>query len=220
MHMDATGQSPEFEAAFGLFKHLNTEELQSVISDDNKFEEILKDVKQDHLDKEKEILLVSNRSLAEYNLKSEPELNEMKQKLVELSELAERMYLSIEEKSLSLNSKFGTNSTESLVSRSKAAVAQKEQESDRIADDFLNRELTLETFLEQFLPCRTAMHLRRVKADKIVELLKRREPNHISNSAPYNNIEPSNFSSNLYRPPIPYPLGHDNGMPTPSLFRY
>lgn len=50
------------------------------------------------LEAEKEMLTVSNRSLAEFNLSKESQLNDGKQQLKELTEQGEKLLLSIKEK--------------------------------------------------------------------------------------------------------------------------
>lgn len=57
------------------------------------FKNYLKDV-----EAEKESLLVSNNSLAEFNLSKEPELVERREKIVELSERGEELTKNVEDK--------------------------------------------------------------------------------------------------------------------------
>lgn len=54
----------------------------------------------------------------------------------------------------------------------KATAAESEEKSDQIAENFLDRGLTIDEFLEQFKSSRTEMHLRKLKADKMQELLR------------------------------------------------
>jgi hypothetical protein len=39
-------KEPDYPAALGLFSHLNAEELKELLNDDNKFDDMMKDVKQ------------------------------------------------------------------------------------------------------------------------------------------------------------------------------
>lgn len=48
-------------------------------------------------DVEKEMIIASNRSLAEFNLSKEPELEEMKQQILEKSEAGEQLCTRIQE---------------------------------------------------------------------------------------------------------------------------
>ena len=45
-----------------------------------------------------------------------------------------------------------------------------EEESDNIADRFLTNELSVETFLQDYIKIRTDCHLQKLKADKIKKL--------------------------------------------------
>lgn len=54
----------------------------------------------------------------------------------------------------------------------KASSAESEERSEKISEDFLGSDITIDQFLEQFKPSRMEMHLRKLKADKMQELLR------------------------------------------------
>lgn len=113
-------QEPDYPAALACLTHLTADELKELLNDDNKFEEIIKDVKQvrgfyfiiiynnfrhftgylflqfKDLETEKEMLIASNRSLAEFNLSQEPDLEERKRQLLESSERGEKLCQNVE----------------------------------------------------------------------------------------------------------------------------
>ncbi len=53
-----------------------------------------------------------------------------------------------------------------------AEAASAEEQSEEIAEKWLESSLPVDEFLEEFLSVRTKAHLRRVKADKMAELLR------------------------------------------------
>lgn len=77
----------------------------------------------------------------------------------------------------------------------------------KVAEKFLAGDIEVDEFLEQFLSRRKLMHLRKVKVDKIREIMRKS-----SHSSPY-------FTSNFpgIAPSIPYPTGPVSmPMPVPS----
>ncbi|KAG5894717.1 hypothetical protein JTB14_006137 [Gonioctena quinquepunctata] len=209
---------------------LNNDELDAIMNDDEKIQEILTQLDQSYLkeiENEKENIMASNKSMAEFNLSKEPELVEGREKLQEVSEMGEQLTKSVEEKTEELRSKGGDMSLETALALLQTAASEMEEESDKIAKKYLESEVELEDFVDDFLEKRKIMHLRLVKSEKLAKLLQR-DPS-IGNSnyinAPPMNINsnyfpgiPSNIPSNLPYPvgppSVPYPTGHLN-MPMP-----
>lgn len=101
----------------------------------------------------------------------------------------------------------------------KAVAAESEEKSDKIAEDFLESSLSIDEFLEQFKLSRMEMHLRKLKVDKMQELLRQG-----SGSSAQNNYPPGGMS-NFYGPnpgAMPYPSMQAGGypmMPMPPNYR-
>ncbi|XP_011299472.1 vacuolar protein sorting-associated protein 37B-like isoform X2 [Fopius arisanus] len=75
------------KAALSMLNHLSNTDLGEILNDDGRFEEVVNDIKQfEELESEKEVLIAGNRSLAEVNLEKQPQLEENKKTLHELSE--------------------------------------------------------------------------------------------------------------------------------------
>lgn len=109
---------------------------------------------------------------------------------------------------------------ENMLDILKASAAESEENSDKIAQDFLANSLTIDEFLEQFKTSRIEMHLRKLKADKMQELLRQGAGNPNASQMSY---PPGN--SNFYGAPshgMPYPSGQPGGypmMPMPPNYR-
>ncbi|XP_015592839.1 vacuolar protein sorting-associated protein 37B [Cephus cinctus] len=210
-------EEPDIPAALGLLSHLNNEELRELLNDDRKFEDIVKDVKQfKELETEKEMLMASNRSLAEYNLAMQPELEEGKQVLKKLSEKGSQLCSSVQEKLIERKEKLGSMTVDTALDLLQAAAAEIEEESEKLAEKFLAGDMEVDEFLEQFLTPRNLMHLRKVKVDKMRELM-RRPPTHAAPGCP-GYPSASNFPG--MGPSVPYPMGPVSmPMPVPPLYR-
>ncbi|KAG8230660.1 hypothetical protein J437_LFUL010679 [Ladona fulva] len=215
---------------------LDDNALKELLNDDAKCDEMVKDMKEfKDLETEKEVLMASNKSLAEYNLSKEPELTEGKQRLAEISETASDVYKSVENKLAELKQRSGNLSVETTLALLQTAAAQTEEESENLAEKFLGGDLEVDSFLEQFAILRKLMHLRRVKADKMAEILTKRRPDHLkgsdssfmpaslSPSAVGNTQPPIPTTGPMIYPPAgaqtPYPVGPIT-MPMPSSFGF
>ncbi|XP_011871436.1 PREDICTED: vacuolar protein sorting-associated protein 37B isoform X1 [Vollenhovia emeryi] len=199
--MYKSSQEPDIPAALGLLSHLNNDELKELLNDDGKFEDIVKDIKQfKDLETEKEMLMASNRSLAEFNLAKQPELEDDKRALKELSEQANQLCTSVRSKIEEMRDKSGTMTVDTALDLLQAAAAEIEEESEGLAEKFLAGDIEVDEFLDQFLSRRKLMHLRKVKVDKLRELMRKGH----SNSTPGYPIA-SNFPG--MTPSIPYPTG-------------
>lgn len=94
------------------------------------------------------------------------------------------------------------------------AAAEGEEASDQIVKQFLDKELQIDGFLEQFMVSRKTMHLRKLKAEKMNELIWKGGAN-----SGFNNYNRSFYP---YQPTVgggvnvPYPIGIN--MPMPGNF--
>ncbi|OAD52460.1 Vacuolar protein sorting-associated protein 37B [Eufriesea mexicana] len=204
-------QEPDVPAALGLLSHLTNDELKELLNDDTKFEDIVKDVQFKNLETEKELLMASNTSQAEFNLSKQPELQKGKQILKELSEKGSRLCSSVAAKLDKIKNQSGEMTAATALDLLQTAAAEIEEESETIAEKFLAGDMGVDEFLEQFLSRRKLMHLRKVKVDKLRELIKK------SHTATSDSGYPiaSNFHS--IAPAIPYPAGPVSmPMPVPS----
>ncbi|XP_039299254.1 uncharacterized protein LOC111057516 isoform X3 [Nilaparvata lugens] len=131
MFIDNHPRKQDYTSAMSLLAHLNVDELREVLNDERKFEELIKDVKElKTVEAEKEILIASNRSLAEFNLSQEPILMKGRQAILELSEKGEEYSQNIEKKMNELNSRSGGRSLETAFALLQMAAAEIEEESD------------------------------------------------------------------------------------------
>lgn len=113
-------------------------------------------------------------------------------------------------------SKSNNISQDTALALLQSAAAEAEDESEKIYQQFLDKELTnIDAFLDQFITTRKKMHERKLKADKMVELMR-------SQSSRNSNVYPqSRGNSGLPYPMsgVGYPTG-PTGMPMPGLPHY
>merc|ERR1719510_2394346 len=126
------------------------------------------------LQEEKEMLLTSNKSLAEYNLSQEPIVREAKARLQEKYQTAQQLGQEVRSLKAALDTKQGNVSPDTLLALLEAANQEVEEESEQMTDAFLSSGDNLDEFLEQYHEKRKLAHPRRVKVDKLKELIRGR----------------------------------------------
>ncbi|NXP25787.1 VP37C protein, partial [Scytalopus superciliaris] len=124
---------------------------------------------------EREMALASNRSLAEANLEFREPLesgrSDLSRKYLELRELAGKCR-EHKEKLEKLSASLRPRSLLELLQVESQKV---EEESEEMAERFLEGEVPLETFLERFSQLRRVSHLRRVRVEKLQDIVRKSE---------------------------------------------
>lgn len=118
-----------------------------------------------------------------------------------------------------LESKSGDMNQDTALALLQAASATSEEESDAVVKQFMDKEVVIDAFLEQFIRTRKTMHLRKLKADKMIELIRQSKQS-VDQHRPYSGFYPAPA---MPYPPVgggavPYPMGPMMGMPMPGQF--
>lgn len=193
---------------------LSSDDLKDLLNDDDKLEQKV-DESIVKLESQKAYLLSENRNKAEANISKEPQLIEYRGKINDLLEEGKVLCSSIQEKVNQVKEKSGTSNPETALALLQAAAAEMEEESDKIAEQFYEKEIQVEDFIEKFLESRRTMHLRKFKAEKMTELMRTSQ-----NPSSNNSYNPAAFFPQPNIPPyptsgggVPYPTGPMMPMP-------
>lgn len=218
----ASQQSPDYPMALSKIQVMSKEELDELLNDDEKFDDYIRSLQQiKQLYSEKEELMTSNKSLAEYNISQEPDIRSKRQQLAEKHREAIEMVEQLKRTRQDLEAKSGNYKPDELYSLLQISSTEVEQDSDKIADEFLEgdaSESNVDAFLEKFLEKRRLYHMRNVKLNKIKEIIERKNtnltPSRRAPQAPPLQSAPQ--SSQGYRPNIPYSITSPMGAPPPT----
>ncbi|NXG13880.1 VP37C protein, partial [Grallaria varia] len=124
---------------------------------------------------EREMALASNRSLAEQNLEFREPLelgrSRLSQKYLELREVAGKC----RERKEKLEKFAAALEPRTLLELLQVESQKVEEESEKMAEKFLEGEVPLETFLERFSLLRRLSHLRRVRVEKLQDIVRKSE---------------------------------------------
>ncbi|XP_054714185.1 vacuolar protein sorting-associated protein 37B-like [Uloborus diversus] len=165
--------TPDYSHLTGFIKHLNADELKDILNNDEKSEDIIKDLKQvKDIEAEREMLIASNRSISEYNLSKKDIIQEQKKELDESYQRALELKTLLLKSKSQIESKIGVQSEETILALLQAATSEIDEEAEATVDVFLKGEITVEDFLEKYLELRKLAHLRRIKSEKLAKLLQ------------------------------------------------
>ncbi|KAM3622720.1 uncharacterized protein V6R79_002402 [Siganus canaliculatus] len=154
---------------------LNQSELQELLDNPERVESMaLESDEIQNIQLEREMALASNRSLAEQNLDMKPRLESQKELLVERYSQLEAVRETYRQHSSLRDGMVGQVSPEALFSRLQTEGGKTEAESETLADEFLEGSLPLDSFLDRFLSLRSLAHKRRVRIEKLQEILRQR----------------------------------------------
>lgn len=203
---------------------LSSEELKDLLNNDEKLDTQIDSVLE-ILKAQKDSLFSENRSKAERNIEKQPQIVELKSKIAELNDEGKQCCEAVQEKLSQIKEKSGGVSQETALALLQTAAAESEEASDAIVKQFTDNEINVEAFLEEFLPARKTMHLRKLKAEKMQELMRPQAqtgpnpaPRNIGGGPAYGNIPSSGFYPAYGGGGVPYPMGPMMPMPPPRPY--
>merc|ERR1719211_1016842 len=129
----ASQQSPDYPMALSKIQIMSKEELDELLNDDEKFDDYIRSLQQiKQLYSEKEELMTSNKSLAEYNLSQEPDIRSKREILAEKHREAIAIVEKVKQTRTELESKSGIYKPDELYSLLQISSTEVEQESEKI----------------------------------------------------------------------------------------
>ncbi|XP_044310712.1 vacuolar protein sorting-associated protein 37A isoform X1 [Varanus komodoensis] len=170
---------PEIPDAFSELSELSISQL----TDMNEQEDILLEqfvtlpqLKQVVTDKDD--LVKSIEALAKKNLLLEPTLETKRQAVFDKYEQLTQLKAAFEKKMQRQHELSESCSASALQARLKVAAHEAEEESDTIAEDFLEGKTEIDDFLSSFMEKRTICHCRRAKEEKLQQAIAMRSQFH------------------------------------------
>ncbi|XP_062310119.1 VPS37B subunit of ESCRT-I a [Osmerus eperlanus] len=160
-------------SSFGsMFNSYSIAQLNELLEDDEKLNRFVQDMEEiQQVQQKKEMLLTSNRSLAEQNLVLQPTLEEQKNKLTKRYCLLQEGFEAYQLRKSTLDHKSGNSSLDMLLALLQAEGAKIEEETENMAESFLDGDIMMEAFVDDYHSKRKLAHLRRVKIDKLREMV-------------------------------------------------
>ncbi|KAJ8400067.1 hypothetical protein AAFF_G00401060 [Aldrovandia affinis] len=180
-------------------------QLNELLEDDEKLNNIVQELEETQsVQQAKETTLAGNRSLAEQNLLLQPRLDCQKNELTQRYRLLQELFEAYQLRKSTLDNNSGSGSLDTLLALLQTEGAKIEEETENMADSFLEGGQPLDSFIDDYQSKRKLAHLRRVKIDKLRDMA---EPPAASQPAgyPYPHCPyPSRSGSHILSYPTPY----------------
>ncbi|KAM9392495.1 VPS37B subunit of ESCRT-I a [Pholidichthys leucotaenia] len=147
-------------------------QLNEFLEDDEKLTKMVQETDEiQEVQQSKERILANNRTLAEQNLALQPRLEHKKQQLTKRYGCLQENFESYQLRKSTLDHKSGNSSLDTLLALLQAEGAKIEEETENMADSFLDGDMTLDSFIDAYQSKRKLAHLRRVKIEKMQEMV-------------------------------------------------
>ncbi|XP_061673499.1 VPS37B subunit of ESCRT-I a [Syngnathoides biaculeatus] len=154
------------------FGEYSLTQLNEILEDDEKLTKMIHEMDEmQEVQLSKETTLVNNRTLAEENLALQPGLELKKEKLTKRYGCLQESFEAYQLRKSTLDHKSGNTSLDILLALLQAEGAKIEEETENMADSFLDGDMTLEAFIDSYQNQRKLAHLRRVKIEKLQEMV-------------------------------------------------
>lgn len=162
--------------ASAMLQQLSRSELQNLMDDSEALNRLVSDLdKVKNLSKDKDALLVSNASLAEYNLSLEPKLITARQQLADVYVKAVELQKEHERNMMLIEDKTASTSPDTSLALLQTELAKVEEESEKAVEDFSSGQTEdVDSFVDNYAELRKVVHARRIKVEKLSQHL--REP--------------------------------------------
>ncbi|XP_043924851.1 vacuolar protein sorting-associated protein 37B [Protopterus annectens] len=147
-------------------------QLNELLEDDEKLNGMVKEMGEvQAVQLNKEMTLAGNRSLAEQNLLQQPRLEELKEQLNHKYQELQMVFEQYQMKKTRIDNQSSSASLEMLLALLQAEGAKIEEETENMAERFLDGEISLDSFIDEYHTKRKLAHVRRVKIEKLQEMV-------------------------------------------------
>ncbi|KAG5840298.1 hypothetical protein ANANG_G00187320 [Anguilla anguilla] len=192
------------------FSSYSLTQLNELLEDDEKLNSIVQEMEEVlEVQRSKEMTLAENRTLAEQNLELQPRLDCQKNELTKRYRCLQELFEAYQVRKSTLDQCSGSNSLDTLLALLQAEGAKIEEETENMADSFLEGEMSLDAFVEGYQSSRKLAHLRRVKIDKLQEMVV------AGQRVPQSPAQPAPSPGGAPAAPLSFFAGA-NGSPCPS----
>ncbi|CAI4226102.1 unnamed protein product [Auanema sp. JU1783] len=170
-------------------RNLTTEQLEELLRNDERVTTIIQSLPQvRNLPSEREMGLSENKALAEWNLAQKPRLDQLKDKMRQSHTNAKSLKTDVEVLKGKLDTDGGSKSLEVVNNLLMVAAQEADDDAEALAKELYEQNVPIDIFLKDFQQRKKIAHLRKIKSERLNNLL--REQHYSSNygTAPYPEI--------------------------------
>ncbi|XP_020825904.2 vacuolar protein sorting-associated protein 37B [Phascolarctos cinereus] len=170
--MAAAGPGPGAAGVAGRFAGLSLVQLNELLEDEEQLTSMVQEMEEtQNVQLNKEMTLANNRSLAEGNLLYQPQLDTLKASLTQKYQELQVLFEAYQIKKTKLDQQSSNASLETLLALLQTEGAKIEEDTENMAEKFLDGEVPLDSFIDEYQNKRKLAHLRRVKIEKLQEMV-------------------------------------------------
>ncbi|XP_066227167.1 vacuolar protein sorting-associated protein 37B [Saccopteryx leptura] len=190
------------------FSGLSLVQLNELLEDEGQLAEMVQKMEEtQNVQLNKEMTLANNRSLAEGNLLYQPQLDALKARLTQKYQELQVLFETYQIKKTKLDRQPSSASLETLLALLQAEGAKIEEDTEDMAERFLDGQLPLDSFIDVYQSQRKLAHIRRVKIEKLQEVVLKGQ------RLPQAPAPPPRVPEPLPAAPLPYPAPDASGPP-------
>lgn len=157
-------------------RNFTEDQLQALLESESRLNSMVESLPQiSALPNDKEIKLAQSKSLAEYNLSVERKLKDEMTNLQVNHSNAIQAKQEVELLKAQLDTIAESRSLDTVLAQLKTLAQEAEDESEKISEQFRNGSIDIDDFVRQFGEKRSTSHLRKVKTEKLAELLRQQQ---------------------------------------------
>ncbi|XP_054852046.1 vacuolar protein sorting-associated protein 37B [Eublepharis macularius] len=151
---------------------LSLQQLNELLEDEEQLQGMAREMEEaQNVQLSKDMTLASNRSLAEGNLLYQPKLDALKATLTQKYQELQVLFEAYQIKKTKLDRQSSNASLETLLALLQTEGAKIEEDTENMAEKFLDGEVPLDAFIDEYQSQRKLAHLRRVKIEKLQEMV-------------------------------------------------
>ncbi|KAM6423446.1 vacuolar protein sorting-associated protein 37B [Liasis olivaceus] len=151
---------------------LSLHQLNELLEDEEQLQNMALEMEEaQNVQLSKDMTLASNHSLAEGNLLYQPKLDALKASLTQKYQELQVLFEAYQIKKTELDRQSNNASLETLLALLQTEGAKIEEDTENMAEKFLDGEVPLDTFIDEYQSQRKLAHLRRVKIEKLQEVV-------------------------------------------------
>ncbi|XP_070806895.1 vacuolar protein sorting-associated protein 37B [Pituophis catenifer annectens] len=151
---------------------LSLHQLHELLEDEEQLQNMALEMEEaQNVQLSKDMTLASNHSLAEGNLLYQPKLDALKATLTQKYQELQVLFEAYQIKKTKLDRQSNNASLETLLALLQTEGAKIEEDTENMAEKFLDGDIPLDTFIDEYQSQRKLAHLRRVKIEKLQEVV-------------------------------------------------
>ncbi|XP_078682633.1 vacuolar protein sorting-associated protein 37A-like [Branchiostoma floridae x Branchiostoma belcheri] len=166
---------PDIPESFNEVNSLSVAELKELHDNETKVVDLFSSLPQcQQLYQDRDKLNDATEELARQNLDKQPMLEQKKKELIEKVEEQNELRRMFDKSSQRQNDLMDQFKPGMIQANLKVAAQQAEEESDVIADEFLEGKMEIDEFLQKFMEKRVLCHIRHAKEEKYQQMMANR----------------------------------------------